>query len=592
MPAGDILSRLNKTRPRLLISNDVLARVKDNIQKHTLAKKWYEVLRDKAERMLKAPPSQYNIPDGLRLLGTSRQVLERTYTLALLYLLDGDKRYVERVWAELEAAGKFPDWNPRHFLDTAEMTHAFAIGYDWLYNVWRPDQRAAIRSSMVEKGLLPAQESYRHKVKYGWWVGSHHNWNQVCNGGVAMGALAIADEVPELANEILQCGLQSIKLAMAEFAPDGGWGEGPGYWNYATSYNVVYLAGLESVLGTDFGLSQCPGFAETGLFPLYITGNTDMAFNFADAREFTIRAPQMFWLARKFDRPVYSWYQQAHAAPHPLDLIWFAPRTTSPQEANLPPDKYYRHVEVVTLRSSWEDKNGVFIGLKAGDNKMNHSNLDLGTFVLETHGQRWAIDLGPDNYNLPGYFGGKRWTYYRLRAEGHNTLVINPSQEPDQNPRAATRIVRFESRPNLSFAIADLTPAYAKHASRVMRGVKLFDRKTVLVQDEVAAPHPADLWWFMHTRAQINLGEDDSEARLSQHGATLVAKILSPQGVKFTIMKAEPLPTSPCPEGQHKNDNVRKLAIHIEKISNVTIAVFFAPSEKTENPPLTHMEAW
>ena len=26
----------------------------------------------------------------------------------------------------------FPDWNPKEFLDTAEMTHAVAIGYDWL----------------------------------------------------------------------------------------------------------------------------------------------------------------------------------------------------------------------------------------------------------------------------------------------------------------------------------------------------------------------------------------------------------------------------------------------------------------------------
>ena len=30
-----------------------------------------------------------------------------------------------------------------------------------------------------------------------------------------------------------------------EFAPDGGWAEGPGYWNYATSYNVYMLAALD-----------------------------------------------------------------------------------------------------------------------------------------------------------------------------------------------------------------------------------------------------------------------------------------------------------------------------------------------------------
>ena len=84
-------------------------------------------------------------------------------------------------------------------------------------------------------------------------------------------------------------------------------------------------------------------------------------------------------------------------------------------------------------------------------------------------GVRWAVDLGADNYNLPGYFGGQRWTYYRLRAEGHNTIVVNPGRDPDQDPKAATRITKFESRPERAFAIADLTPAYARPARRVHR---------------------------------------------------------------------------------------------------------------------------
>ena len=48
-------------------------------------------------------------------------------------------------------------------------------------------------------------------------------------------------------------GRASIVLAMKTFGPDGGWPEGPGYWNYATAYNIFYLAALETALGTDFG---------------------------------------------------------------------------------------------------------------------------------------------------------------------------------------------------------------------------------------------------------------------------------------------------------------------------------------------------
>ena len=459
MSSGDLLSHLKKDHPRLLISKDSIAPLKRLVRENETARKWYEHLKASAQKTLAAPPSSYEIPDGLRLLGVSRRVLDRTYTLALVYLLDGDARCAERAWSELEAAAKFKDWNPRHFLDTAEMTHAFAIGYDWLYDFLGADRRAVLRAAMLEKGLLPALECYRAKAKFGWWVASRHNWNQVCNGGITTGALAIADEMPDLAAQIVGSALQSVKLAMAEFAPDGAWGEGPGYWGYATSYNVLMIAALESALGSDFGLPQAPGFSETGLFPIYMTGSSGLSFAFADAHEGVIRAPQLFWLARKFGRPEYAWFERQNAAPSAQDLVWFDERAVSPKEAGLPLDKYFRHVEAATLRGAWEDKEATFVGFKAGSNRVNHSNLDLGSFTLDALGVRWAMDLGADNYNLPGYFGGQRWTYYRLRAEGHNTLLINPGPEPDQDPKAAAPITRFESKPERAFAIADLAAA-------------------------------------------------------------------------------------------------------------------------------------
>jgi len=71
--------------------------------------------------------------------------------------------------------------------------------------------------------------------------------------------------------------------AMTQYAPDGGWAEGPGYWHYATSYNVRFIAALEAALGTDFGLARIAGFAEAGWFPLYMTGPLGFTFNFATA---------------------------------------------------------------------------------------------------------------------------------------------------------------------------------------------------------------------------------------------------------------------------------------------------------------------
>ncbi|MCM8821879.1 MAG: heparinase II/III-family protein [Candidatus Omnitrophica bacterium] len=86
----------------------------------------------------------------------------------------------------------------------------------------------------------------------------------------------------------------------------------------------------------------------------------------------------------------------------------------------MPCDRYFRNIEVVTMRSDWEDRDAIFVGFKAGKNSFSHSHLDIGSFVMDALGHRWIIDLGYDNYNLLGYFGKERWNYYRLRAEGQN----------------------------------------------------------------------------------------------------------------------------------------------------------------------------
>jgi hypothetical protein len=434
------------------------------------------------------------------------------------------------------------------------MTHALAIGYDWLYDRWTDEQRATLRSAMVEKGIKPAVKIHEEAR---WWAKARHNWNQVCNGGIGLGALAVADLEPELAGKFLHAALQSIQLAMVEYGPDGAWAEGPGYWNYATTYNVTLLAALQTALGTDFGLSNVPGFPDAGLFPIHTTGPLGRTFNYADGGDGAIRSPSLFWMARQFRQPAYAAYQRSVASPHPLDLVWFDPDDDNGALNSLPRDKYFRRAEIVTLRSAWDDRDAVFVGFKAGDNKANHSNLDLGTFVLDALGVRWAVDLGADNYNLPGYFGKQRWTYYRMRAEGHNTLIITSGSEADQDSTAAAKIVRFDSQPNRAMAVADLTPAYAKHARNVMRGLALLERKQVLVQDELRADKPAEVWWFLHTPAQVKLGEDGFTATLRQGSAQLVARILSPPNAAFTVMDAAPLPASPHPEGQNQNAQVQ-----------------------------------
>ena len=576
--ATAILAKLRHQHPRLLASAADFVALKKRVAAGGEAAQWFAEVRKQADATLAAPPSEYVIPDGLRLLETSRRVRDRALTLGLVFRLTGDQRYAARLWREFDAAAHFPDWNPRHFLDTAEMTAAFAIGYDWLFAEWTAEQRTALREAIVTKGLNQSLDLYR---KDGGWASVEYNWNQVCNGGMTLGALAVADEQPALAGEIIRAAITSVPRAMRHFAPDGAWGEGPGYWDYATEYDALMLAALDSALGTDFGLAQIDGFAKAPDFPIQINGPLGRTFNYADAGDGGAGGSQIFWFATKFNNASHAAWrlERARKKPTPLDLLWGAAwLDRKPQLGVLPLARYFRGTEVVTMRSAWGDPRATFVGFKAGDNKVNHGHLDLGGFVLDAVGQRWAIDLGADDYNLPGYFGPQRWIYYRLRAEGNNTLVIAPDAEPDQDPRAEAKITRFSDRPGASFAIADITSAYARTATRVRRGIALRGHD-VLVQDEVRTRSPADVWWFLHTGAQVLC--EGASATLIQGGSALTASILSPPGATFITLPAEPLATSPHPPRQQVKPTVvphpQKLAVHLQDVTDLRLVILLSP---------------
>ena len=165
-----ILKTLRLGHPRLIALPADLDRVRRMIQQHEQPRLWHAALTRKADELLVEPALEYKLI-GPRLLQVSRAACDRIYTLGLLYRLDGDRRFADRGIQELLAVCKFETWHPDLFLDTAEMTHAVAIGYDWFYDRLTADQRATVRQAIVEKGLKPAANAYRGgQCIYGWWV--------------------------------------------------------------------------------------------------------------------------------------------------------------------------------------------------------------------------------------------------------------------------------------------------------------------------------------------------------------------------------------------------------------------------------------
>ncbi len=585
----EILEKSRAPHPYLILTG---ARLKElsklSVRDETL-KNYVKDAIKRADGYLEKPMLTYD-KHGPRLLHVSRRCLDRIYALALAHRITGEKNYAEVAIQNMQAVCEFKDWNPSHFLDTAEMSHAVGVGYDWLYGRMDQKTRAEIRKALIQKGLEPGWKVYKSD---GWWTRSDFNWNQVCNGGMIIGALAVWQEEPQVAARIIAAGVNSFPGALKSYAPDGAWGEGPGYWHYATRYTAYGLCALNTTMKTDFGLSETPGLDEAGMFPIYTTGPNGLMFNFADAgqRAYCRVGPMscLFWLARTYDAPAYAQFQ--HNLLHgrtaePEDVIWYVGEPKSNPLAELTEAKYFRgEVEVATFRapcfkgSAW-DKNAIYLATKAGYNQVNHGHLDLGQFVFDARGVRWAVDLGADNYNLPGYWdnkpGGRRWKYYCLNSRSHNVPLVNGK---DQNAKGESRIVKFAEGEDFKGAVVDFTSAYTPSAKRALRGTALVTnrsgvgspRTVAIIQDEFLLKESARITWGMTTEAEIDVNGDTA---ILKHGKESVyARILSPAGVKFTTESAEQKPP------QRRCEGFRRLLIELPKTKKaVRIVVALEPA--------------
>jgi hypothetical protein len=577
--SSEVLATLDKSHPRLMLKEKDLETLKQQYATDKVLQKCLKDVLKEADVYLEGPMLKYD-KIGPRLLHVSRACLHRIYALALAYRWTGQEKYAKKAAENLLTVCAFNDWNPSHFLDTAEMSHAVGVGYDWLYGYLDADTREKIKAGLIKNGLEPGLAAYE---KQGW-SRSEHNWNQVCNGGMIAGSLAIAESDPKYAEKIIPAAIASLPRALNSYNPDGAWGEGPGYWSYATHYTAYGLTALQTALGKQFGLLQ-DGLAQAGNFVIYATGPTGLYLNFADCGDNSSRRPMpcMLWLARTFNNPLYAKSEHDMIARYdasPPHIVWYI--ASPPQEMLKEKDleKYFRGpVEVAVFRSAWDDPDALFAGVKAGYNQVNHGHLDLGSFELDALGVRWARDLGSDNYDMPGYWdnktGGQRWSYYRLNSKSHNVPLLGGE---NQDPLAKSSVIKVETEKASPFVLIDLTDAYKKFAKKVTRGVAMVEgRRAVLVQDQFEIENPCELLWGVTTDAKIDIKEK-GVAELTINEKRLVARVLSPPGAEFAAESAEQKPP------QKTNRGVSRLIVRLPQTSgNVRLAVLLSPVWKDGN---------
>lgn len=573
----DPFRQLRAGHPRMILLDSDLDLLRGALREVPQAKRLYAEFEKECDRLLSIPPVEYKLA-GNRLSSQTRRALDRVTTLAAMYRISGRDPWFRRAVMELNAAASFKDWNPAHFIDVAEMTHAFAIGYDWLYPALTPEERGWMRDALVSKGLEAGLAAYQAQSQ---WTRDRSYWNVVCNAALAMGALAVADEAKAEATQVFRFAMQSLPRGLANYTPDGAWPEGLYFWEYATRYACLLFSTLETTLGSDSGLSSTHGIDRTGRFRIYLTGPTNKIFNFGDSPEELGAAPEMFWMARRYGVPAYAWSEAKEVDRNPhddaYDLVWLDRDVRPPQTPAWPLDAVFHSLNIAAFRGAWDDPNATFLAVRGGDNKIPHTHLDLGNFVLDAGGIRWATDLGPDEPIPPAMPGRPRVSTSRSVTDLHNTITIDGA---NQDARAEGHIVRQEFGPDLSWVQLDLTRAYPK-LRQWTRKMGLAHRQAVLMEDNLRADQPVEAIWGMMTDADVSIA--GQTATLHKAGWNLAVEIASPRHALFDLAPARP--------GASQNPGMRRLVVRLsDKVTELDLAISMVPFRDGQPKPKVNVQ--
>jgi hypothetical protein len=392
-----------------------------------------------------------------------------------------------------------------------------------------------------------------------------------------LAAAAIAGHDEGLAEGLFASGLNLVEKCGRFYQPDGMYPEGPGYWQYGTNFHVMMLAACQPLGRT---ITDDPIMRKAGESIMHLTSPTRYSYNFADCgtgRE--TPSPAQCWLATQYKDAVQAGYVRSSLARameetkgpikgdryFPLAVLWLP---EAPADAKPLPKAAVFHGEqpVALFRTGWDSKAAWF-AIKGGTAAASHGHMDVGSFCYDAHGTRWIHDMGSENYNLPGYFGGKRWDYYRLQNRSHNTLEIaGKLQNPKSKPCA---LVSSAITGNPFAAAFDLTESYAGSASKVVRSARFDSVKgTVRIEDEITAP-AGDIVWRAFTDAEAEVKGDSVILRKKEGQITL--RRVSEAGT-WTITAAKP-PTAE----ENQNKNFRAIVLTVPKAEKLTLAVEIRP---------------
>jgi hypothetical protein len=488
---------------------------------------------------------------------------------ALIYKIEGDKKYLNAARKYMDAAVAYDIWGypnnkPNVDLAAGHLLYGLGWGYDLLYHDLTAQERMRYREKLIKQARLLA-DYFKPKSGKTYAYSQNHTFIPIAGLGVA--AYALYDETPE-APQWAALARAIFDRTLATYSQDGYYYEGFEYWIFSTPWLVHYLDAQVHATGED--LYDRPGFRQMHEYVAHSMLPTgDYVFDFGDIFEgpltrahkgdeyprthpgghFNTNFNLVYRLAQRFQngeaQGVAAWLKQFGQvnAEDFWSLIWYDAKLRPVPIEQQTTSHYFADHDVFYWRSDWS-RNATAFAFKCGPPEGHHTEAMLKQFP------DWRLSSGhahPDANSFIIFARGQYLTGDSGYAgvpltEHHNTLLINgkgQGKEGDGHDAFAEmsyelmnriRIIDFKVDQNKVTVRGDATTAYLPEL-----GLKKFVRQFVYqpdtqfaITDEVEMNKPSMLALLLHA--------DDKIEKLDENRFDIVAgdvKLLVEPSIEF-----------------------------------------------------------
>lgn len=543
------------THPWLLFDHADIIELRKNVQSGWMAEAFF-VMQREADGFMDMPTEPY----GLQGKTSGRRLNAYVSTLALTGLLTEDDRYCKKAVEILLASARDSDVDDyvelNHHLSVGDGAHAYAMGYDWVWQFMKEEQRELIRSEMREFGTW----LYDHSMEgrgYGDYNSTQNlscNHNTVMHGGLGLCALALGDE-PYWVDRA-----KMFVQAYLDYSKDttGYNYEGVGYYAYGSWGAVPFGVALKRAAHGDIfkdvpSLPLVPNYILRQMVPM---GDELVSMNDSNDR-LGSSGGFMYLLSRFQDRVgLWAWLKLygkegdgnygAHSTGYtgdgasiPYVLLFADPslEPLHPEDADIPLHTFFERGSA-SFRSGWGELDAMATFTCGYDRHRGHNQRDENSFTFFARGERLSIDPG----------------YNPVSTRCHNSILIDgagqDSDEGEYDVQGKTESVQeFDSAWATTGNAVDAYPE-ALQVERARRQFLFVNAKVpyLVIADDVALEdsETATLTWLMHTDRSNKIGIDKRKntayIKGARRGALCMVNFIHPKkGVQLseTNLKGE-----------------------------------------------------